>query len=119
MIRSAGGVGVLSKNSALTSIAQKPFGAYLSRWLLRSTDDFAAVADFDGDGADEILVHASSGRTGISAVSPFGYIYMQRTWDSGARIGGWRLSSTDTIEGDEWTCRVGADDGEDLRHPRH
>ncbi|KAF2685859.1 subtilisin-like protein [Lentithecium fluviatile CBS 122367] len=59
-VQSQWGIGILKlKGNKFTSLAMARDGAYIGEWFLdtcRTRDCFGPVGDFDGDGADEILV---------------------------------------------------------------
>lgn len=98
LIKSWWGFGILTKDAALTTLGLKPFSSYLGSWYLRSSDTYAAVADFDGDGRDELLIRGASG-TGIIGASSTGWLFTQRRWPNNAWVGGWRLGALDTVGG--------------------
>ncbi|MBV8278571.1 MAG: VCBS repeat-containing protein [Verrucomicrobia bacterium] len=99
LITSPWGVGILKlSGNALTSLMLQPNGTDLGQWRLdTSNNNLGRSADYDGDGAAEIL-----------ATSPWGIGILKLTGNTltslmlapnGTRFGGWLFNSPDDIIG--------------------
>jgi hypothetical protein len=91
LISSPWGIGVLkSTGNTLEALMMSPNGTNLAGWALdTSVDQFGPVADFDGDGHAEILVHNTS-RFGILKLTG-GSLSAVMVAENGVRFGGWLL----------------------------
>jgi hypothetical protein len=93
LFSSSWGIGLLKQQGAsLTSLAMAANGTRVGNWLIETADDtFATVADFDGDGRDEILVSNASG-VGILKLSAGALTTLAKT-SNGRLSGGWNLQT--------------------------
>ncbi|MBF0297882.1 MAG: VCBS repeat-containing protein [Oligoflexia bacterium] len=119
LVKSNWGIGLLSLNSegVLTSIVAKPRDTWFGEWRYDATinsgrDQIKEIADFDGDGRDEILITSSWG-IGILKLQGNTFVSIMAkpkdTW-----FGEWRYNASvnsglDKIEG------VGNFDGSDRK----
>lgn len=103
-IRSGWGLGFIDFTARFTSIRERSFGSTLlyiwsgrTSWVLDANDTFPAVADLNGDGADELVVF---GPTHIGALSIYAGDIRTRTRYADATMlsGGWRVHTDDTVE---------------------
>jgi FG-GAP-like repeat len=99
LVSSPWGIAILKKiRKTLTPIMMKPNGTRFGGWLLNTADNvFVEIADFDGDGRDEIFVKSPWGigilkLSGNSLSAPM----MQ---PNGTRFGGWLLNTQDNSFG--------------------
>ena len=95
LVSSPWGIGVLKQNgSTFDATVIKPNGTRFDGWLLNTADNrFGPVGDFDGDGADEILV---SSPWGIGVLKQNGSTFDATVIKpNGTRFGGWLLNTAD------------------------
>ncbi|MBV9999256.1 MAG: VCBS repeat-containing protein [Verrucomicrobia bacterium] len=97
LVTSPWGLGILKETGAtMTAIMMAPNGTRFGGWLLNTADNvFGPIADYDGDGRDEILVTSPWGLgilklSGSTLTAPM----MQ---PNGTRFGGWLLETADNV----------------------
>jgi Subtilase family len=107
VVRSPWGIGLLKlAGSSFAAPMMAPNGTRFGGWLLNTTDNrFGPVADYDGDGRAEMLIHSPWG-IGILELAggTFAAPMMAR---NGTRFGGWLLNT-----GDNWFGPAGDLDGD-------
>lgn len=106
VIRSGWGIGIVERETtgALNIVDMHGFGTTLSvlwtgrpAWTLGSGDSFAAVADLNGDGSEDIVVRSSSA-LGVLSVDASGVLRSRTSYSYGTRLSGdWVLGSLDQI----------------------
>jgi hypothetical protein len=99
VIRSGWGLGVLTMGSGeLRQLVGVPWGTSIGGYTLDSTNQVAAVADFSGDGHDDLLVQGSSG-IAILTVDSNNTFQLWRSATYGQRLGWWTLGANDVVQG--------------------
>jgi|GEM_PF-2240518 len=95
LVSSPWGIGILKQTGATMSpLMMAPNGTRFGEWLLNTADNtFEEVADYDGDGRDEILVTSPWG-IGILKLSG-GTLTASMMAPNGTRFGGWLLNTAD------------------------
>ena len=98
VVTSSWGIGVLGWDGAeWVAALGRPWATRFGGWNSGAADQIRAVADFDGDGRDELLVTSGwglgiLGKTG----STFTAAHM---WPVATKFGGWNYGKADTIVG--------------------
>lgn len=95
LVSSPWGMGLLEFNgTTLQPVMMAPNGTRFGGWLLNTADNhFNTMADYDGDGRDEILVTSP---WGIGILELAGTTLTSRVMaQNGTRIGGWLLNTLD------------------------
>src|SRR5262245_30514085 len=94
-VTSPWGIGILKlSGNTLTSPMMAPNGTRFGGWLLNTADNrFDLMADFDGDGRDELLVTSPWG-IGVLKMSG-GTLTAPMMAPNGTRFGGWLLNTAD------------------------
>lgn len=99
LVTSPWGIGVLKQSGAtMTPSMMQPNGTRFGGWLLNTADNvIGEIADYDGDGRDEVLITSPWG-IGILKLSggTFSAPMMQ---PNGTRFGGWLLNTVDNYFG--------------------
>ena len=101
LVTSSWGLGILKyANGSFSSIAMVANGTDLDNgWTLdTAVNTFGPAADFNGDGADEILVTGASG-IGILGIGGPATVIAIATAQNGSDIGGWDLDSVTNVFG--------------------
>ena len=95
LVSSPWGIGILKQTGAtMTPLIMAANGTRFGGWLLNTADNtFGNVADFDGDGRDEIFVTSPWG-IGILKFSG-GALTASMIQPNGTRFGGWLLNTAD------------------------
>jgi hypothetical protein len=95
LVASPWGVGVLRQSgSTLNAPMMAPNGTRFGGWLLNTADNhFGPVADYDGDGKDEILITSPWG-IGVLKLSGSTFNVLMMA-PNGTRFGGWLLNTAD------------------------
>jgi acyl-CoA hydrolase len=95
LVSSPWGLGILKlSGSTLTAPMMQPNGTRFGGWLLETPDNrFGDAADYDGDGAAELLVWSSWG-VGILKLSG-NTMAAPMMQPNGTRFGGWLLNTAD------------------------
>lgn len=89
LLRSPWGLGALARSGAyLYSAGAGRHGATYGRWTLRETDRIEAIADFDGDGLDEMFM-ATSSQGGLLGFDPGGGLRDLAQVTFGHWVGSW------------------------------
>jgi len=98
VVTSGWGIGVLGWDGAeWVAALGRPWGTRFGGWNSGAADQIRAIADFDGDGRDELLV--TSG-WGIGILGKAGGTFASETMAPVAtRFGGWNYGKADTIVG--------------------
>ena len=99
LVSSPWGIGILKKSrTTMTPLMMKPNGTRFGGWLLNTADNvFGEIADFDGDGHDEIFVKSPWG-IGILKLSG-STLTAPMMKPNGTRFGGWLLNTRDNSFG--------------------
>jgi hypothetical protein len=99
VIRSGWGLGVLTMGAGeLRQLVGVPWGTQIGGYTLNGTDQVVAVADFSGDGRDDILLQGASG-IAILSVDSNNTFQLWRSATFGQRLGWWNLGQNDVIRG--------------------
>ena len=95
LVSSPWGIGILKEaGGTMNALMMAPNGTRFGGWLLETTDnEFGPIADYDGDGHDEILVSSAWG-IGILKLSG-GTLTAPMMAANGTRFGGWLLNTGD------------------------
>ncbi|MDQ3291893.1 MAG: T9SS type A sorting domain-containing protein [Bacteroidota bacterium] len=109
LIRSSWGLGILAYSSAsktFTSILANPAGTVYTdqgvSWTYQTTDIIEAIADFNGDKTDDILIRNSKGRAVLSVLNGKLYpLMVVKFGTSSAATGGksWKHEASDVMVG--------------------
>jgi len=93
LVSSPWGIGVLKEEGGtMTAVTMAPNGTRLGGWLLNTADNtFGPVADYDGDGRDEILVTSPWGIGFLELAG--GALTSTGMAANGTFIGGWNLDT--------------------------
>ena len=93
LVSSPWGIGVLKEQGGtMTAVTMAPNGTRLGGWLLNTADNtFGPVADYDGDGRDEILVTSPWGIGFLELAE--GALTSTGMAANGTFIGGWNLET--------------------------
>ncbi len=99
LVSSPWGMGILKQSgTTMTPLMMAPNGTRFGGWLLNTADNtFGEIADFDGDGHDEILITSPWG-IGILKLSG-GTLTAPLMAPNGTRFGGWLLNTADNTFG--------------------
>lgn len=99
LVSSPWGIGILKQSgNSMTPLMMAPNGTRFGGWLLNTADNnFVAIADFDGDGHDEIIVTSPWG-IGVLKYSA-GTLTVPMMDPNGTRFGGWLLNTLDNTFG--------------------
>ncbi len=98
LVRSGWGVGILTLdvNGNLTSLAHVQFGGWAGSWRLGAGDELRLVADFDGNGRQDLIVRSG---WGVGVLSLSGSSLVAIAWaQHGTSAGGWWLTAADRLE---------------------
>jgi len=99
VVRSNWGIGVVYWDGyAWRTRVAKQIGSMLNLWKYASSDKVVGVADFDGDGVDEIALQRANGSLGIFDVDG-STLRLKLLKVVGARLGGWTLAKSDRVIG--------------------
>ena len=99
LVTSPWGMGILKQTgTTMTAIMMAPNGTRFGGWLLNTADNaFGPIADYDGDGRDEILITSPWG-IGILKLSG-STMAAPMMAPNGTRFGGWLLETADNVFG--------------------
>jgi hypothetical protein len=99
LISSAWGLGVLTlSGSTLTKVTMAPSGARLGDWNYSAANDvIGRIADFDGDGKDDVLITSDWG-IGVLTLKTGAFTHLAMH-ASGAQLGAWTYAKTDQVWG--------------------
>jgi hypothetical protein len=99
LVSSPWGIGILKQSgTTMTPLMMAPNGTRFGGWLLNTADNnFLDIADYDGDGHDEILLTSPWG-IGILKFSG-GTLTAPMMQPNGTRFGGWLLNTNDNTFG--------------------
>ena len=94
LISSDWGIGILTLNNQnkLTTLVLKPYSTKLGGWLLKNTDKFQGLADFNGDGRDDILISSDWG-LGVITMPSNGTLTSILLKPNNTRFNGWLLDT--------------------------
>jgi hypothetical protein len=99
LVSSPWGIGILKRSATtMTPLMMKPNGTRFGGWLLNTADNiFGEIADFDGDGHDEVFIKSPWG-VGILKLSG-NTMSAPMMQPNGTRFGGWLLNTKDNSFG--------------------
>jgi acyl-CoA hydrolase len=99
LVSSPWGIGILKQSgTTMTPLMMAPNGTRFGGWLLNTADNnFGEIADFDGDGHDEVIVTSPWG-IGMLKLSG-GTLTAPMMAPNGTRFGGWLLNTLDNTFG--------------------
>ncbi len=99
LVSSPWGIGILKRTGdTMTPLMMAPNGTRFDGWLLNTADNtFGQVADYDGDGRDEVLVTSPWG-IGLLKMAG-GTLAAPMMQPNGTRFGGWLLNTADNVFG--------------------
>ena len=99
LVSSSWGIAILKQQSAtMTAVAAIPDGTRIGGWLLETgANTLGPIADYDGDGHDEILIRSGWGLAILKLVN--GAFTQLAIAASGSEIGSWQLDTTQDVFG--------------------
>ena len=97
LVSSPWGVGILKQaGTTMSPLMMAPNGTRFGGWLLNTADNvFGPIADYDGDGRDEIFISSPWGVGFLKFVNATFTVPMMAP--NGTRFGGWLLETSDNI----------------------
>ncbi len=97
LVTSPWGIGILKQaGGTMSEMMMAPNGTRFGGWLLNTADNtFGPIADFDGDGHDEIFI---SSPWGVGFLKLSGNTFtVPMMAPNGTRFGGWLLNTVDNV----------------------